>query len=416
MSPRSHLRSQLVVAAFALAGALFLSSSAGATRAGVILKAASPASLAAALDKAKPGDSIALADGTYPKLSVWGRRYSGWVTIYGTRNARIGGIVFGNSTNIVLRGVTITPTDGTAAVVGINKESNSITLDRLFVDGRSESLGARINTDRSASNVTIENSEITNCGRGSRCVGPGANVLTVLGNKFHDCFDCDFIRGGGTNVTIRGNTFDRAVRGTCQGGADHCPHNDHIQIMGGGPWSIIANRFGDRSGGAASIFVSTGLHNTENEIHDILIASNLFKGTNTGAYGIEIAAGDPDAAPERVKVTNNTILSGSLTAIRLGPGWDVIPRIDQPLVTDNILRMGGQVQCGRARHMANLVESGSTCKDNAFGSAKLDNTGAPTRESTLVISKADPKYQYPTDYYAFPRGMTPERGAIEFRG
>jgi hypothetical protein len=415
MRPRSPLRTQLVVAALALAGALFLSSSAGATRAGVVLKAFSPASLAAALDKAKPGDSIALADGTYPKLSVWGRRYTGWVTISGTRNARIGGIVFGNSTNIVLRGVTITPTDGTAAVVGINKNSNAITLDRLLVDGRSESLGARINTDRSSSNVTIENSEITNCGRGSRCVGPGAEVLTVLGNKFHDCFDCDFIRGGGTNVTIRGNTFDRAVRGTCQGGAEHCPHNDHIQIMGGGPWSIVANRFGDRSGGAASIFVSTGLHNTENEIHDVLIASNLFKGTNTGAYGVEIAAGDPDSAPERVKVTNNTILSGSLAAVRLGPGWDVIARIDQPLVTDNILRVAGQVQCGRARHIANLVESGSTCKDNALGSAKLDNAGAPTGQSTLVINKADPKYQYPTDYYAFPRGMTPDRGAIEYR-
>jgi hypothetical protein len=372
--------------------------------------------LAAALDKAKPGDSIALADGTYPKLSVWGRRYSGWVTIFGTRNARIGGIVFGNSTNIVLRGVTITPTDGTAAVVGINKDSNSITLDRLLVDGKSESLGARINTDRSASNVTIENSEITNCGGGSRCVGPGANVLTVLGNKFHDCFDCDFIRGGGTNVTIRGNTFDRAVRGTCDGGVENCNHNDHIQIMGGGPWSIVANRFGDRNGGAASIFVSTGLHNTTNAIHDILIASNLFKGTNTGAYGVEIAAGDPDSVPERVNVTNNTILSGSLTAVRLGPGWDVIPRFAQPLVTDNILRVAGQVQCGRARHIANLVESGSTCKDNALGSAKLDSSGAPTGQSTLVISKADPKYDYPTDYYAFPRGMTPDRGAIEYRG
>ena len=63
-------------------------------------------------------------------------------------------------------------------------------------------------------------------------------------------------------------------------------HNDHIQIMGGGPWTIVGNRFGDRGGGAASVFVSEGPNNTSNRVHDVLVESNIFKGKSTGHYGV----------------------------------------------------------------------------------------------------------------------------------
>ena len=70
---------------------------------------------AAALNRAKGGDVIQLADGTYPALTVKDHSYSSAVQIVGSRDAVLNGIDFEKSSKLKLSGVTIAPQPGTAA-------------------------------------------------------------------------------------------------------------------------------------------------------------------------------------------------------------------------------------------------------------------------------------------------------------
>jgi hypothetical protein len=378
-----------------------------------ILDVRDEASFAAALASAKPGDTITLTDGVYPVLQVRGRAFASQVRIVGTRNARLAGIRFSDARNLSLEGVTVTPPADVRAVIHIENGSSGILLDRVLVDGRVETAGAGINTDPSTTDVTIQNSELTNCGQNDRCLSPGALGLRILNNAFHDCISCDFIRGGGAGALVQGNSFERADPGTCQ---QNCAHNDHIQIMGGGPWTIVGNRFGARRVGAASIYVNTGIHNTENPIHDVEIVSNLLTG-DAGLYGLRIGTGDGDGAgpPERVAIVNNTILSGSITAVRLVPGWASQPAEKRPLVANNIFGVQGDGSCGSGSFSENLAIDGPSCPGDDHGPAHLDADYQPTAESTLVLDRAHPAFAPPIDIMGRGRAGLPDRGAFEFQ-
>jgi hypothetical protein len=183
--------------------------------------------------------------------------------------------------------------------------------------------------------------------------------------------------------------------------------------MGGGPWTIVGNRFGDRGGGAASIFVSTAVGNTANPIHDVLVASNLLMGSSTGYFGVEIAAQGAAGAPQRVSVVNNTILSGSISALRFGPRWAQVDPAQRPIVANNILGISNGSDC-HVRTSANVVERGPACPGDLQGSAHLDANGAPTKESRLVIGHADPAYVPQTDFFGHARNSPPDIGAIDY--
>jgi hypothetical protein len=370
------------------------------------------ASFDAALAAANPGDTIALADGTYPVLQVRGFAFAARVRIVGSRNARLAGIRFSDSRNLSLEGVTLTPPGDERAVIHIDS-SSGIVLDRLLVDGRVETAGAGIKTYPSSAEITIQNSELTNCGLAGSCLSPGANGLRILNNTFHDCISCDFIRGGGSGVLIQGNSFERADPGACQ---ENCAHNDHIQIMGGGPWTMVGNRFGARRVGAASIYVNTGIYNTENPIHDVEIVSNLFTG-DAGFYGIRIGAGDGDGAgpPERVSIVNNTIFSGTITAVKLVADWVSQPADKRPFVANNIFGVEGDGSCGSGRFHANLAVEGPSCPGDDHGPAHLDADFRPTEASLLVLDRADPAFAPAIDNVGRGRVGLPDRGAFEFQ-
>jgi hypothetical protein len=386
-----------------------------ATAAKVLPVVDSP-SFAKAISEARSGDTIQLADGLYPVLTIAGRKFATPVTISGDRGARLAGLSVSDASNLVVSGVTVTPPGTGRAQVKITR-SSGITLDGLLIDGRSESLGAWILTDPTDTKVTIKDSEITNCGGGNRCIGPGANDLQILNNAFHDCLDCDFIRGqAGGSTVIADNEFDRAIAGAaCAGGTGPCNHNDIIQVLGGGPWTIVRNRFGDRGNGAASVFVSTSTNNRTNRIHDVTVASNLFMSDNAGYFAIQIAVGGIPGPPLNVSVVNNTILSGNTAAVRLGRPWSSLAPDQRPLVANNIFgRSTKNGLCAEARTSHNLAQQGAACPDDFVGPANLDAKGAPTKQSTLVRGRADPAYAPPTDYYGQPIGGSPDIGAIQF--
>lgn len=381
---------------------------------GGVFSASDAAGFTEALKKAGAGDTIKLAAGTYPVLTV--EKKDG-VTVSGPRDAKLDGVAIVQSTGITLEGVSVTPSADVRAEISLERSSGVVVKD-VLVDGRDEHVGAGIVADETVSGLTVDGSEITNCGENNRCLAfAGTTGVVVSGNAFHDCLSCDFIRGG-SGMTIRGNSFDRAVHGSCEQEGTPCPHNDHIQILGGGPWKIIANTFGDRAGGAATIYISPGKANASNPIHDVSIVSNLFRG-EAGRYAIEVVGGQPvkSGLIRNVSIVNNTILSGRLAALAIGPGWDAVSASARPLVANNIFGIIKTNVCPRAVFVANVVDRGHTsCDGLRKATLGLDASGAPTKASTAIVNKADARYAPKTDLYGHLRNGRPDIGAIEYRG
>jgi hypothetical protein len=381
---------------------------------GSTLPVSDEASFDAALEKAKPGDTIELANGAYPELTISGKRD---VTIAGGKGATLDGVAISRSSGITLRGLTISPAGQSRAQVAL-VDASEITLDGLLIDGRAELVGAGVVADETVSGVRITGSEITNCGRGTRCLAlDRTQAVVVSGNSFHDCLSCDFIRGG-SGMVVRGNTFERAIHGSCLQDGTPCPHNDLIQILGGGPWRIVGNRFGNRQGGAASIYISPGSAGAANPIHDVAITSNLFQST-TGQIAIKIKGGASVAGKliSGVSIVNNTIMSGTLAALLIEAGWENLSSGQRPLVANNIFLNMKSLTCPRGVFVANIVKLGhARCTGLRKADPALNARGGPTKGSTAVVNKADARYAPKTDYYGRFRNGRPDIGAVEFRG
>jgi hypothetical protein len=372
-----------------------------------------PAALQDAVNAAGAGETIELAPGTYAPVTVEGKK---GLTITGPREARLDGIAIDESADVTIEGVSITPSADARAELTIRRSANVIVTGVLF-DGRDESIGAGIVADRTVTAVTLRGSELTNCGEGQRCVAMDftANVK-ILGNTFHDCFSCDFIRGR-SGMTITGNTFDRAVVGRCEAEGRACAHNDIIQVMGGGPWTISRNRFGDSEAGGGAVFISLGRGNEDNPIHDVLVASNVFVGS---IRHFAVHVGGDEAAPagliRNLSIVNNTILSGSNAAISLAAVWATLPEGQRPLVANNVFgRLRNRDVCNRGRFIANVVVTGSSCSGATRGRTALDADGAPTKTSAALIDKAAQQYAPKLDHFAKRRHGRADIGAIEYR-
>jgi hypothetical protein len=373
-------------------------------------------SFRAALARVRGGETIVLADGTYPQLSVLNRRFDTPVRIMGSRAATLAGITFQNSSNVVLEGITVTPPEIVRAEIAVRGTSRNVVITDVRVDGRDERVGAFVATEATASDVTVQESELTNCGFKGGCIRPGARNLRVVDNRFYDCRSCTFIKGGGNGAYVQGNTFDLAHNVGCTRGHAGCPHNDHIHIMGGGPWTIVGNWFGDYEAGAAQLYANPGLTD-KSPIRDLLIASNVFVEESGLAIRIGVGGKSPTPPPSNVRVVNNTILSrgvGALGGLLLHDPWQDIPEDQRPLIANNILGRFSSGNCGRGTFVSNLVFMGKPCSADSQGDPRLDAKAAPTRASTPVLDKADPRYAPRTDFYGRPRSGLPDRGAIEF--
>ena len=98
--------------------------------------------------------------------------------------------------------------------------------------------------------ITVSHSEFSRCQHGLACILAQGRGLTIDHVRFHDVRDADVIRGAADDVTISDSDLHDALPGTH---GDN--HNDLIQILGGGPWTIERNHFGVRANGAAQVYV-----------------------------------------------------------------------------------------------------------------------------------------------------------------
>jgi hypothetical protein len=365
----------------------------------------------AALDRAKAGDVIHLGAVRFPVLQIKRRSYPGKVRIVGTALTTLAGLRISWSRNISVENVIISPFADTDAKVPVDKSSAIEFNGVRFVGGEEKGRGVELDIGRGSFQVSVVDSEFTLCRSGRPCLQPGGRDVSVLRSNFHDCYDCDMIRGGGSGVTISGNTFERAFRGSGKN------HNDLIQIMGGGPWTIVGNRFGERDAGAASVYLNPNPRNATNPIHDVKILSNIFHGDMNYAIRVGVGQKSRVGAPRETVIANNTILAGRTSAIWLTDPWEQAPVEQRPVIANNILAMSARELCGRARTFSNLVFKGAPCgPSDRVGRAQLDASAAPLPGSTLVIDRADPAYAPASDYYGRSRRGPPDLGAIEFAG
>jgi hypothetical protein len=369
------------------------------------VRATTDAELASALALAQPGDSIALAAGSYAPIAITGRGGpDADITLRGEPGATIAGMAILASTRIVVRDLTVAPASATAYVTVTS--SSSVAFGGLRVDGGDAGLGATIWIDADAAGVSVRDSTFRRCASPMCIRASGPDVL-IEHNVFDELYDSDAVHGFGSGM-IRGNHMDHALP---HGDGNH---NDFIQIGEGGPWTIEGNWFGERTGGAASIWVDSIRGGV---IHDVLVQNNVLTGHYAGQdVGIFIAGDDRSVAllPTNVRVISNTVTSGLLNSLRFGAAYSTIPGEQRPLVANNVGdRLAGM--CDRIRSVDNVFAVGEACAESdVIGDAALDSTGAPTAASTLLLGRADPSLATPVDFFGCARAAPPDIGAIEF--
>jgi len=368
-------------------------------------RVATDAELTAALASALPGDTIQLSPGAYAPVTLTGRGGPGAdLTLAGDAGATVSGMTITGSQRIVVSGLGLAPAT-TVAQIRV-ASSSTVTFRGLHVDGGAGGAGASMDIAATATGVVIIDSTFLHCSS-PYCIRTMSPDVVIQHNTFDDLDDSDAVHGFGGGV-IRANHMDHALP---HGGGNH---NDFIQIGAGGPWTIDANWFGVRTGGAASIWldpINGGL------IHDAVISNNVVTGHFEGQYvGIHVGGDGTSAAllPRNIAVVNNTVVSGLSNSLRFGREYATLPLEQRPLVVNNTgERFVGM--CDRVRSGHNVFGFGDVCTpSDVIGNPHLDATGVPTAASTLLINRGDPAFAPATDFFGFVRTVgLPDIGAIE---
>ena len=331
---------------------------------GATVRVTSDAELASALALAVPGDTIQLAPGGYGIVTIAGRAD---ITLSGEPGATIAGMNIAGSTRLVITGLAVVPS-GVTAFVNV-AASSDVTFSGLHLDGGAGGPGVAIWLTPDDPGVVIRDSTFLHCAS-PMCIRASSPDVLIEHNVFDDLDDSDAVHGFGGGV-IRYNRMDHALP------AGDGNHNDFIQIGSGGPWTIDANWFGVRTGGAASIWVDSI---DKGVIHDVLIQNNVLTGHYVGQdVGIFVAGDDRQVAllPSNVRVLNNTVTSGLLNSLRFGAAYATIPVEQRPLVANNVGdRLRGM--CDRIRSEDNVYADGEACSpSDTIGNAALDANGRP---------------------------------------
>jgi hypothetical protein len=299
---------------------------------------------------------------------------------------------------------------GTQPAIADIRASHDITFSNVRFLGVEEDRGVAVQLDSDDSDITISHSEFSRCQHGLACILAQGRELTIDHVRFHTVRDADVIRGAAADVTISDSDLHDALPGTH---GDN--HNDLIQILGGGPWTIQRNHFGVRANGAAQIYVDprSGPRGPAEDIH---VYSNLFTGSNKDMFfAVEVRTPAESATPlaDGVEIVNNTIVSANVAAITLADEYAKVPLDKRPLVENNILGLQKRNLCGVARMKTNVVEAGNACPGDRTGDAQLDSDYRPTAASAKLLANGTSDGAPATDKAGKKRVDPPTVGAFE---
>ena len=373
------------------------------------------------------GGTIVLRPQLYRQLVIPPRRSTRLLKIVGTVGVRVEDVIFDRTQHVSLGRLRIGPVRGDA-LVEVNA-SHHILLHDLLVSARGSRYSASVLLPDSR-HVTIRHSRFTHCGDRSwvfvNCVTlyRWSHHTIIEDSRFYDCRGCDFVNGRfGTHLTIRRNSFDRAL--PCRKMGNHrCGHNDLVQLFAGRFLRVAGNHFGVYKAGGAQLYLT-------NSVDYATIVNNVFVGTDRrvpnyrARMGIVIGSNASTRLPHYAKVLNNTILTGARRkdgysgSIRMSSRYGSVKRWKRPIVANNViglLETPARVCNSSQRFISNIVIQGRSCsKYDRIGPANLDLRGRPRADST-VIDGANRHYAPATDATGRRRGGAPDIGALEYRG
>ena len=363
----------------------------------------------AELDRvATTGGTITLPAGKVAPLTLLGLTPARPIRIVGRSSTVLAGISIKRSQRISVSGLRIAPA-GQPAIADV-RDSQAVTFRKVRFLGREEDMGVALQLDADDRDVTVAESEFSRCQHGLACILAQGRGLTVDDVRFHTVRDADIIRGAADDVTISDSDLHDALPGT-----HYDNHNDLIQILGGGPWTIERNHFGVRANGAAQIYVDPR-HGPRGAAHDLRIESNVFTGMNNDMYfaiQLRTPAESAMTLPADVAIVNNTIISANAAAIVLADEYAKIPAGQRPLVENNVLGLQKRDLCTLARTRTNVVEKGDTCSGDRAGDAHLDAAGKPTAASRALLAGGTADAAPATDANGARRASPPAIGAYE---
>jgi hypothetical protein len=363
----------------------------------------------AELDRvAVSGGTIRIPNGRIAPLQLRDLTPSAPIRLVGGPKTVLTDLSIESSRRIVVSGLRIRPVNE-PAVVDVS-DSRDVTFREVRFLGVHEDLGVALQLDPDDRNITVADSEFARCQHALACVLARGRGLTIDNVRFHDVRDADIVRGAADDVVIRDSDLHDALPGTH---ADN--HNDLIQILGGGPWTIERCHFGARANGAAQVYVDPR-PGPSGPVHDVRVSSSVFTGSNAEmffAINVRKPASSSIPLATGVAFVNNTIVSANIAAIVLADEYADVPKSQRPLVGNNILGRQKRALCDVARTFTNVVVSGSGCRGDRDGDPHLDAAGRPTAASAAMLSGGTANGAPETDRSGAKRASPPAIGAYE---
>ena len=403
-------------------------SAADADSASAAIHVRNSAEFAAAISSLRDtGGTIRLRRNYYGGELLVRSRSASPLRLVGERGVRVESLLLESTQHVSVSRLTIAPIrqDAWLRITG----SRHVVLNDILVTAKGTHYRATVQVSGS-SHVVVRRSEFRHCGDRSplfsNCLHlkPGTRHIRILDNWFHDCRGCDFIHGRfGYGLTLRGNRFERAL--PCRMDRHRCGHQDLVSFWSGNRLLVERNTFGVYKLGASQLYLIGG-------VDRVSIVNNVFRGTDPKVPGyrarvaIIIGSKGSKRVPRRVRIVNNTILTGTRRidgyagSIRMsGMYWGLQPR-RRPLLANNVIGLVEDPHhvCSVARRaVSNLVLRGVACRGpNRVGRVHLDSVGQPTAASTLLIDRASRRLSARRDIDGRPRDSRPDIGAYEYRG
>jgi Ca2+-binding RTX toxin-like protein len=298
--------------------------------------------LTATLKLAQPGDTIALAPGTYGGLLFNGLNLGG-VTITSANPlapATITDLYLYNCSGMTFSQLEFQANASFGDNVWKVTGSSDIHFDHLNAHGsldgnpQDDVIGFLI---RTSTNVSVTNSEFQQLSNAIQQLDN--NNITLSGNHFHD-LQTDAIRGGGSsNVTVSNNTFTSFFPKTGD-------HPDAIQF-----WTT----------------------NETTSAHDITITDNVLdRGSGEVVQGIFLADEVGTLPYQHVTITGNTMIGGLYNGIAIG-------HVDDLTITNNFVQgFTDQKSWIRVDNATNYTVSGNSANDFLLNSKSAQMPGNTT--------------------------------------
>jgi hypothetical protein len=386
-------------------------------------EAASPTtplcSVGRALQVAPAASQVVVRAGSYPQINVSSFSRPDYVTVqaYPGERVAVAGVQLRDVDHLRVQGFTVTTRfDVTGSDHDVQVVGNDIGNQRsgLFVYGEG---GGSTNITISGNTIhdidyPEADSTASGEGYGIQMIGNVSNVA-ITGNTIRSVVE-DYVQGGGTNISVSGNTFLGPSR---RYGHSELVHADLWQIFGSSSQITFANNVARNTGTQNGLLFQ--FSSTDQPHRDIRIVNNVFDhasdGTEMQIYnttgllianntaigskdGVLIRKDDRVAAGSNYRIVDNIFQSNQNTSISQEVNWGVEDY--------NIIVHPGFASRG-AFGPHDLVGRSPTFVDAGAGDYHL----AP---GSIGIDAGTPDGATAADIEGFPRGGKPDIGAYEW--